>query len=82
MAKKPWWEPVLADAAYAARLRADYPETCEGKSDEWVLDHYADGRKYAVTWDHVGDAYEQFEELADAYFELKSQVGKSAEGGK
>ena len=76
MAKREWWEPVLADAAYVARLRKDYPEKTEGMSDQWCINYYADGRKYAVTWDHVGDAYDQFEELADAYFALKQQVGK------
>lgn len=73
MAKKAWWEPQLADATYIAQLRADYPEKCEGMSDEWVLNHYAEGRKYAVTWDHLWDAYDQFEKLADAYFKLKAK---------
>jgi len=73
MSEPEWWEPVLADAAYIARLRKDYPEKCDGMSDEWVLDYYAEGRKYPVTWDHVGDAYEQYEKLADAYLALKAK---------
>lgn len=73
-----WWEPELVDDAYVARLRADYPEKCQGMSDNWVLLHFNEtGGKYAVTWDHLGDAYEQFEKLADAYYALKLQLGKT-----
>lgn len=43
-------------------------------TDEEIVDEYADSRRYAVTWGHVGDAYGQFEPLADAYFKLKRQV--------
>lgn len=69
-----WWEPELADDDYVARLRADYPEKCDGMSDEWVRDHFnPTGGKYIVTWDHVGDAYQQFEALADAYLALRAQ---------
>jgi hypothetical protein len=79
MTKKEWWEPELADGAYIARLRQDYPEKCEDKSDEWLLEYYNEGRKYVVLWDHIGEAYAQFERLADAYFKLKSQVNAVAD---
>lgn len=80
MAERQWWEPELADAAYVVRLRDDYPEKCEGMSDERVRDHFNDtGGKYVVTWDHLGDAYAQFEALADAYLALRAQVPQPEE---
>ena len=65
----PWWWPRLTDGAWLARIREDYPEEAH-RSDEGLRDYYADGRKYDVLWDHVGDAYEQFEPLADAALEM------------
>lgn len=62
----PWWKPVLTDSAWCNEMRNDYPDAA-GLSDDEIRDKFADDRKYAVTWDHVGDAYEQFEKLADAY---------------
>ena len=62
----PWWEPVPTDAAYFARLRSDYPENAHMSDDE-LRDHYEVHEKYVVTWDHVGDAYAEYEPLADAY---------------
>jgi hypothetical protein len=82
MQEKQWWEPELADADYVKQLRDEYAEKCEGMSDEWVLEHFNEvGGKYVVTWDHVGDAYPQFEKLADAYLEQKKVLRKIAEGG-
>lgn len=66
-----WWQPVLTDDEWLARIREDYPENA-AESDDWLRDNYADGQKYAVTWDHLGDAYANWEELADAYLELRS----------
>lgn len=68
-----WWFPTRVDDKYFARLREDYPEDTEGKSDEELHDYYCEGQKYATTWDHTGDAYEQFEKLADAFLELLSK---------
>lgn len=71
MSEPKWWEPVPVDAAYFAQLREDYPDKADWTDDE-LNDHFNEtGGRYAVTWDHVGDAYAQFEELADAYLELK-----------
>ena len=67
MNDKPWWWPELIDAAYFARLRADYPKKAEW-TDEELHNHFAEGRKYAITWDHIGDAYAEYEELVDAFF--------------
>lgn len=77
MSEPEWWEPELADEKYVARLREDYPEKCDDMSDEWVMEHFNEtGGKYVVTWDHVGDAYAQFEKLADAYLALRAEMGK------
>ena len=69
-----WWKPVLVDGAYFARLRMDYPEDAL-LSDEALHHHYANGLKYALTWDHVGDAYEEYERLADALLALLTAAG-------
>lgn len=76
MAEREWWEPELTDAAWCARIREDYPEKAADMSDEEIRDYYADGQKYATTWDHTGDAYEQFEKLADAYLALRASVNQ------
>jgi hypothetical protein len=67
---KPWWFPVVCDTEHFKLLREDYPEDTEGKSDEEIHDYYDDGKKYSVTWGHIGDAYEEYEKLADAYLQL------------
>ena len=72
--EKPWWFPELTGATWCARIRADYPDDAGSMTDDEIRDEYADGNKYADTWDHVGDAREQFEALADAYIALLSRV--------
>lgn len=69
--------PTPTDAAYIARLRGDYPDVCDGKSDEWVMDHYnPDGCKYVeqTLWDHLGDAGNDYERLADAYLKVEAAL--------
>jgi hypothetical protein len=73
MAEKPWWFPQLADAAYFARLRDDYPDKA-GLTDADLNAYFnPNDLKYVDTWDHLGDAREQFEALADAYLALLSR---------
>lgn len=69
MTEKPYWFPALCDAEYIARLRVDYPEHAE-KSDEELHDYFNHGLKYQNLWDHVGDAYGDYEPLADSYLEI------------
>lgn len=69
MSERPYWFPVLCDAAYFAELRKDYPEKAH-LSDEELHDYFNDGLKYQNLWDHVGDAYGDYEPLADSYLEL------------
>lgn len=75
MSEKPWWFPTLTDAAWIAQIRADYPDDTRDMDDDEVREHYADGWKYADTWDHLGDAREEYEKLADAYLALLAKVG-------
>ena len=74
--KKPWWWPVVTDEKYIARLREDYPEETTRMSDEEVRDYYDNGRKYSNLWDHVGDAADEHEKLADAFLKLVEETGK------
>jgi len=72
MSDKEWWFPEICDDEYFKRLRLDYPNRADW-SDEMLHDYFAEGRKYSITWDHVGDAYGEYEKLADAYLELLSK---------
>jgi hypothetical protein len=72
--EKPWWFPVLVDAEWVARIRSDYPDDTSGMDDDDIKDRYAEGWKYADTWDHLGDARAEYEQLADAYLELVAKV--------
>jgi hypothetical protein len=80
---RPYWFPMLTDAAWIARIRADYPDRTEGMSDEWVRETYANGCKYADTWDHLGDARHDYKMLADAYLDLlkRTCTGAATNGG-
>lgn len=76
--------PTPADAAYIARLRADYPERCSGLSDEEVMDHYnPNGYAYVepTLWDHLGDAAYDYKKLADAYLALQRSVPSGGSDG-
>jgi hypothetical protein len=68
---KMWWEPQPTDEAWCNRVREDYPYETDGMSDDAIREEYADGNRYQTLWDHVGEAYGQFEALADAYLALK-----------
>jgi hypothetical protein len=70
----PYWHPVLSDDKWLARIRADDPEDVAGMSDETIRDEYAHGLKYADVWDHVGDAREDWEKLADDWNRLRARV--------
>lgn len=70
----PWWWPRLAnDPEYLATFRKDMPETAEGMTDEDLAEYLGEGWKYADTWDHLGDAREEYEKLADAFLALVAE---------
>jgi len=74
MGERPYWAPELADAEYFARLRKDYPEDTAGQSDEELADYFEVRGKYATTWDHAGDAYNDYEPLADDWIKLREAL--------
>ena len=74
MGERKYWYPQLTDGEWIARLRTDYPEDCDGMDDADVREYYADGRKYADVWDHVGDARVDWEMLADDWTSLRAQL--------
>ena len=64
MTDKPFWWPVPTDAAWGAQMRVDYPENA-AFDDELMRQYYNHGRRYETPWDHIGEAYEEYEPLAD-----------------
>lgn len=81
---EPYWYPERTDDAWLARIREDYPERSDW-DDESLREYFADGQKYATTWDHIGDAYNDYEPLADAFLNLKSEhatLMEAAEGAR
>lgn len=79
MKNKPYWWPVLINEDYFNRLRKDYPEDAY-LSDEELNEYYNElGRKYSVLWDNIGDAYEDYEPLADEFFKLQSKLDLAIE---
>lgn len=73
---RPYWFPVLCDESYFARLRQDYPENAQ-MSDEELHEYYNDGLRYQNLWDHAGDAYSDYEPLADSYLQVLAALRKT-----
>ena len=73
---KPYWFPKLCDKNYFKKLREDYPETAHWSNAE-LHKYYNDGVKYQTLWDNIGDVYEYYEPLADAYLELFEKAKKA-----
>lgn len=72
--KDEFWFPEKVDENYIKKLREVYPEETENMTNNEVHERYCDGQKYATLWDHVGEAYCDYEGLADAFFELLNVV--------
>ena len=75
MGDKPWWYPQKINADYFQQIRDDYYDKTDWSDEEisgWL--GLGDTQKYVTTWDHIGDAYSEYEPLADAFFELKTQL--------
>lgn len=66
--------PRITDHEWCQEKRSQYPE-CAGDDDDTIREKYADGCKYHVVWDNLGDAYEDYEVLANAYCALKESKG-------
>jgi hypothetical protein len=71
---KPYWYPELTDEKWCQRVRDDY-NIPQSVTDKKIRDKYANGQKYAVLWDNLEEAYDQFEKLADAYLKLLKEKG-------
>ena len=76
--KRPYWLAEITDEKWCARVRREY-EDAAGMDDEKIREEYANGNKFAVLWDHLGDAYEDYESLAEAYLKLLAECGKTVE---
>jgi hypothetical protein len=76
MADKPYWWPQPMNDEWRGRLRVDYPEDTVGLSDDGLDEKYGEGWKYVDTWDHLGDARSDWQELADAFLKLVEQTGQ------
>jgi hypothetical protein len=75
--KKPFWWPEPVNDEWRARIRADYPEETQDMDDDDIDDKYTEGWRYADTWDHLGDAREEYQHLADAFLKLVAETGKT-----
>ena len=60
---------MVTDSEWCEQMREDYPDKAEWSDDE-LRDYFDEGSKYSTTWDHIGDAYNQYEPLADSYLEI------------
>jgi len=81
--KREWWWPQETDSAWCRETRNEgYKDEDKDADDEEIREEYADGQKYWTGWDHVGDAYEQFEPLADDWRRLKALAGEPFSTGE
>lgn len=71
--EKPYWWPQKIDAEYIEHLREEYPEETDGLDDESVVWEFDEDKMigdFSDTWDHVGDAREDYEPLAATFLDL------------
>jgi hypothetical protein len=67
---RPYWFPVLNDADYLKRLREAYPGDAHLDDDDLRHKYTNDpDARYVDVWDHLGDAREDWEQLADHFLE-------------
>lgn len=74
--KKPWWWPDEINDEWFARIRKDYPDDTADMSKDEIEEKYGGGWKYSDTWDHLGDARGDWQQLADAFLKLVEETGK------
>lgn len=75
MNKQEWWYPSITNAAWCQETRDErHKKEDQSADDEEIRDEYADGQKYWTGWDHCGDAYAQFEPLADSWLEQQARI--------
>lgn len=76
MCEKPYWHPLQRQQEFINEMKIDYPEDAHLSDDEIMKKHEEFGRKYSVCWDHIGDAWNDYEPLADAFIELEEKYNK------
>lgn len=76
--EKPYWYPVRVDEDYFKRLREDYPDKAH-LGDEALNDYFNDGREFSILWDHVGDAYDDYVPLANAFLYMYDALRAAVE---
>ncbi len=75
--EKSWWYPERVGPELAARLRKDLQEPEDSHlNDAGILAKYEYEGKYATLWDHTGEAQEQFDPLADAFFQQQARIAE------
>ena len=71
------WHPELTDKAWCKEVRNQgYDDEDHGLDDDEIREKYAGGRRYATTWDHIGDAYDEWEPMCDDWLRLKAAEGE------
>jgi len=50
-----------------------FPKACNTEDNEH-------GFRYELYWDHIGDAYEEYEKLADDYLNMRKEIIKITKG--
>lgn len=76
--EKPYWYPVRVNEDYFKRLREDYPEKAH-LNYEALNDYFNDGREFSILWDHVGDAYDDYVPLANAFLDMYDALWEAVE---
>ena len=60
--------PDLCDKSFFDDIKKHYPEKNHLNYEEFH-NFYCDGSKYATCWDHIREAYNYYEPLADRFLE-------------
>lgn len=73
MSEQPWWYPKVTGSEWAQEMREENAIPAD-MDDKVIRDEYADGCKYVTLWDHTGDAYDDYEPLADAFLKATCRI--------
>ncbi len=79
MNNEPWWWPQIIDAAHLTRLREEGGEAAH-MGDTELLEYFDDDKElgqFSTTWDNIGDAYEEYAQLAQAFLKLVAETHKT-----
>lgn len=68
------WFPKLTDDKFVESIRSKLGEEVSRYTDNEIIEYFASGRKYTVTFEDLDDAYDKYEKLADAYINLLDEL--------